>query len=66
MYCFHWTLYDKTFDTVIAVLQNKNNTTLSVKFQNIIEKSQKEVKIETSSTQMHERLISWIGVQALQ
>jgi hypothetical protein len=59
-------LYDKTFDTVIAVLQNKNNTTLSVKFQNIIEKSQKEVKIETSSTQMHERLISWIGVQALQ
>jgi hypothetical protein len=59
-------LYDKTFDTVIAVLQNKNNTTLSVKFQNIIEKSQKEVQIETSSTQMHERLISWIGVQALQ
>jgi hypothetical protein len=38
----------------------------SVKFQNLIEKSQKEVKIETSSTQMHERLLSWIGVQALQ
>jgi len=57
-------LYDKTFDTVIVVLQN--NTTLSVKFQNLIEKSQKEVKIETSSTQMHERLLSWIGVQALQ
>jgi hypothetical protein len=51
-------LYHKTFDTVIAVLQNKNNTTLSIKFQNLIEKSKKEVKIETSSTQMHERLIA--------
>lgn len=55
----------KPLTQLLLYYKTKKNTTLSVKLQNAIEKSQKEVKIETFSIQMHERLLSWLGVQAL-
>ena len=47
---------------------NKKNTTLSKQFQKLIEKSQKETKsitlthkYMTTNTQIHDRLLSWLG-----
>jgi hypothetical protein len=39
----------------------QKNTTLSEHFQNAIEKTVEKDKIDTPSTQIHDRSLSWLG-----
>ena len=41
--------------------ERKKNTTLSQHFQNPIEKSQKEIQLDTPNMQIHDRSLYWLG-----
>ena len=45
--------------------ERKKNTTLSQHFQNPIEKSQKEIQLDTPNMQIHDRSLYWLGTAQL-